>query len=123
LREESQLDAVVDPAAGSFAIESLSDAIARAAWQRVREIEAAGGMLAALRAGTVQAWTAATAAARRAEAERSGILGVTRHPPARPTWTFGATEPAPTAAAGAPVERVPQLVPARLAAPFEEAAR
>ncbi len=44
LREESQLGHVDDPAFGSYAIESLTDRIARAAWTRVRGIEAAGGM-------------------------------------------------------------------------------
>jgi methylmalonyl-CoA mutase len=123
LREEAGLDAVVDPAGGSFAIESLSDGIARAAWSRVREIESTGGMLAALREGRVQAWAAAGAGARVAEAQRAGILGVTKHPPARPTWTFCASAPRAGATRAEPVERVAPLVPARLSAPFEEPSR
>jgi len=54
LMEESNLHRVVDPAGGSFALESLSDQIAQAAWARFREIEAGGGMAEELSSGTLQ---------------------------------------------------------------------
>ena len=43
LRLESHLDAVADPAGGSWYVEHLTDALAELAWARFQEIEAAGG--------------------------------------------------------------------------------
>ena len=54
LREECGLDRVIDPAGGSNYIEWLTDQVAAKAWSLFQEIEAAGGMVAALEAGTVQ---------------------------------------------------------------------
>lgn len=51
LQEESGLRRVVDPAGGSYYVESLSDALARAAWTQVQSIEADGGAVGALRDG------------------------------------------------------------------------
>lgn len=51
--EESHLGRVQDPAGGSWYVEHLTDQLARAAWQLVGEIEAAGGMAAALASGDV----------------------------------------------------------------------
>ena len=53
LREESYLDRVDDPAAGSFAFEQLTDGIAREAWAELQDIEGAGGMAKALLDGRV----------------------------------------------------------------------
>lgn len=44
LTEESHLGVVSDPAAGSFTMEHLTEALCRAAWARMQEIEAAGGL-------------------------------------------------------------------------------
>lgn len=55
LQEESGLRRVADPAGGSWYVESLSDAIARAAWEQVQRIEADGGVIAALRDGRLAA--------------------------------------------------------------------
>jgi methylmalonyl-CoA mutase len=55
LREECGLDQVIDPAGGSNYIEWLTDQVAAKSWSLFQEIEAAGGMVAALQAGTVQA--------------------------------------------------------------------
>ena len=46
LREESHLDKVLDPAAGSYYVEALTDALAREAWALFQTIEAAGGFAA-----------------------------------------------------------------------------
>ncbi|MCA8941439.1 MAG: hypothetical protein KDB80_02670, partial [Planctomycetes bacterium] len=51
LREESHLDRVRDPIAGSFAIERLTDRIARTAWRHVQEIERVGGLCESMRSG------------------------------------------------------------------------
>lgn len=54
LREEGHVGRVVDPLAGSFAVESMTDAIARASWAILREIEADGGIEDAIRSGSIQ---------------------------------------------------------------------
>ncbi|MFP5416624.1 MAG: methylmalonyl-CoA mutase small subunit [Actinomycetes bacterium] len=51
--EESHAGRVTDPAGGSWYVEELTGAMARAAWALVGEIEAAGGMAAALASGDV----------------------------------------------------------------------
>ena len=53
LAEEAHLGRVADPAGGSWAVESLTDQLARAAWARVREIEGVGGMAAYLLSGAL----------------------------------------------------------------------
>lgn len=55
LATEGQLRHVIDPAGGSWAIEWLTDEIAKKAWEIFQGVEADGGMLAALVKGTVQA--------------------------------------------------------------------
>lgn len=47
LLEESHLGEVIDPAAGSWYVEQLTDELARTAWTWFREIERAGGLPAA----------------------------------------------------------------------------
>ncbi|MEI6124896.1 MAG: methylmalonyl-CoA mutase family protein [Bacteroidota bacterium] len=54
LKEEAYLDKVIDPAAGSYYIESLTDEIAQLAWQQFKKIEEMGGMLVALENGSVK---------------------------------------------------------------------
>ncbi|MEO0323964.1 MAG: methylmalonyl-CoA mutase family protein [Myxococcota bacterium] len=53
LRDEAHLGRVDDPAGGSWALERLTDALARAAWDRFRAIEARGGMARAVAQGDV----------------------------------------------------------------------
>ena len=55
LQEELLLTQLIDPAGGSWHVEKLTDELARAAWARFQEIEARGGLLAALRSGSLQA--------------------------------------------------------------------
>ncbi len=62
LKEESHLDAVVDPSAGSYYIETLTDKIAQAAWDLFKAVESKGGYIAALKEGFVQEQIAQTAA-------------------------------------------------------------
>ncbi|MEQ8719371.1 MAG: methylmalonyl-CoA mutase family protein [Acidimicrobiales bacterium] len=72
LSEESGLTHVVDPAGGSWYVESLTTELAAAAWERLGEIDSSGGVAAALTSGRVAAlldeqWqsTLATLATRR----------------------------------------------------------
>jgi methylmalonyl-CoA mutase len=55
LRAESHLGRVVDAAGGSYYLETLTDQLARVAWQRFRAIEAEGGIIRSLQEGKLQA--------------------------------------------------------------------
>ncbi|MDY0109099.1 MAG: methylmalonyl-CoA mutase family protein [Candidatus Krumholzibacteria bacterium] len=85
LREESHFDLVADPAGGSWYVEKLTAEIAAAAWQQFQSIEAAGGVVAVLQAGAIQAQIDATAAQRRRNlALRKDVLvGTNQYPNAR----------------------------------------
>ena len=52
LSEEAHLGRVIDPAGGSFYVESLTRELANRAWAAFQSVEAEGGMLAALRSGS-----------------------------------------------------------------------
>ncbi len=54
LKEESYLDKIVDPAAGSYYIENLTHSIAHHAWAVFKEIEARGGMTECITSGFIQ---------------------------------------------------------------------
>ncbi|MFM9850961.1 MAG: methylmalonyl-CoA mutase family protein [Hyphomicrobiaceae bacterium] len=54
LMEESGLGRVVDPAGGSWAVETMTDDLARRAWELFQAIEAKAGMGEALMSGYVQ---------------------------------------------------------------------
>lgn len=54
LKEESHLNRIVDPAAGSYYIENLTVAIAKQAWDLFLSVAEAGGMLQAVKAGSIQ---------------------------------------------------------------------
>ncbi len=54
LKEESYLDKVVDPGAGSYYIESLTDSFAQAAWKLFQLVEEKGGMVEAVKANFIQ---------------------------------------------------------------------
>ena len=79
LADEAHLGAVADPAGGSWFAEDRTACLAEAAWERFREIEAAGGMTASLLDGSVAAAIADTAE-RRNERLATGaehVVGVT----------------------------------------------
>ncbi len=82
LDEESGLGHVLDPAAGAWALESLTDELAQAAWSKFQAIEAAGGMAQSLLQGDYQREISKTDAQRRREiAERTApITGVSAFP-------------------------------------------
>lgn len=82
LKEESYMDKIVDPAAGSYYIENLTDQIARGAWEHFLKVEQAGGMCRALRAGLVQDEVEATARQRDLEiaTRKTTILGTNQYP-------------------------------------------
>jgi methylmalonyl-CoA mutase len=55
LKEEAHIDKVIDPAGGSYYVESLTAQLAEEAWKLFQQIEAKGGMTKALEEGFVQA--------------------------------------------------------------------
>ena len=82
LKEESHLDQVVDPSAGSYYIETLTALIAEKAWELFKEVEAQGGYLEALKKGWIQAQVKATAdkRAKNIATRREIFLGVNQYP-------------------------------------------
>jgi methylmalonyl-CoA mutase len=82
LIHESNLHRVGDPAAGSGYVEHLTDSLAEKAWQFFQEIEARGGMRAALDSGFIRERALHAREMREAEikAGKRAILGVTAYP-------------------------------------------
>ncbi len=82
LQEESNLGRVLDPMGGSWYIEKLTSDLATSAWTLFQEIEAQGGIIKSLEAGSIQAKIAAQADAR-AKAMATGrqeLTGVSAFP-------------------------------------------
>ncbi len=81
LRDESYLDAVADPAGGSFAIEALTHRLAEAAWNGLQRIEHGGGLCESIRDGSLFSIVVETAEARTREfASRQRVLvGINRY--------------------------------------------
>ncbi|MGW1615071.1 methylmalonyl-CoA mutase family protein [Streptomyces sp. NPDC002285] len=97
LIEESHLARVIDPAGGSWYVETLTDELARAGWEFFQRIEQAGGQAAALHSGQLgqdlaQTWEARTG---KLAKRREPITGVSEFP--------NLTEP--------PVDRAPAPAP------------
>jgi len=54
LKEEAYLDKIIDPAAGSYYIENLTQAIATHAWESFKVIEEKGGLIECIKTGYIQ---------------------------------------------------------------------
>src|SRR5436190_867104 len=121
LQEESSLGRVFDPAHGAWFIEKITDELVQKSWTLFQDIEAKGGIGAALESGFMQGEIAKTAEARErsiatGHQELTGISAFPRladdgvkvapHPPAKPV-VKGGTSVAP-------------LAMRRLAEPFEQ---
>jgi methylmalonyl-CoA mutase len=147
LGEEAMIARVADPAGGAWAVERLTGDLAARAWTLFQEIEAAGGMAAALTSGRIQAMIAAVRAARSQDIARRRLplTGLSEFPDLgeAPVTVALPRSPRPSAAkpvaashwdalvavagrgevpqfhaAGVPVRCQP-LAPARLGAAFE----
>jgi methylmalonyl-CoA mutase len=81
LQKECHLDHVIDPAGGSWFVETLTSELANRAWALFQEIEKLGGMEAALRAGFPQKAVAAMAAEKlkAVTRRRDSIIGVNQY--------------------------------------------
>ena len=82
LKEESNIDAVADPAGGSYYIEMLTDSIARAAWKLFQQVEAEGGYSKAEAAGSIEEALGVSRAARAKalSSRRKTLVGVNNYP-------------------------------------------
>ena len=119
LIEEANLHRVADPAAGSGAIEALTQALCKAAWSKFQEIENAGGAAEALETGLIQRAVAEVRAKREADIAR-------RKEPLVGTSDFSDLDEQAVTVAGSPqphqefadrqAEPLPRI---RLAEPFE----
>jgi methylmalonyl-CoA mutase len=121
LLEEASLAKVADPAAGSGAIEALTDHMAHAAWTLLQEIEKAGGAAAATEQGLVQDKVAATRKAREAAIAKrlDPLTGTSEYPDIveAPLKVLD-VEPVEVRALNA-AKTFPALTPMRLAEPYE----
>lgn len=82
LKEECHMGTVVDPAAGSYYVETLTTSLATEAWRLFLSVEEAGGFLAAAKAGIVQDAVNATSDKRHtlAAQRREFVLGTNQFP-------------------------------------------
>jgi len=53
-QNESYLDKVIDPAAGSYFVENLTDSMATHAWNLFKEVEEKGGLIECIQSGFIQ---------------------------------------------------------------------
>jgi methylmalonyl-CoA mutase len=81
VQEESEICKVVDPLAGSYYVESLTDGIIRAATKIIDEVEALGGMAKAIESGMPKLRIEESAARRQARIDQGKdvIVGVNKY--------------------------------------------
>ncbi|WP_167604750.1 methylmalonyl-CoA mutase family protein [Maribellus sediminis] len=122
LQEESHLNKIADPSAGSYYIETLTESIADEAWKLFLAVQDLGGFIAAFKAGFVQSEIKAMAAERdkRVAQRRDNILGTNQFPnfteKMKPGFDGSLFEPIDLTAEGAEVET---LKPYRESQAFE----
>jgi methylmalonyl-CoA mutase len=81
LQEETGITHVVDPLAGSYYVESLTNQLAEEAWKLIEEVEAMGGMTKAVASGMPKLRIEESAARRQAMIDRGDevIVGVNKY--------------------------------------------
>jgi methylmalonyl-CoA mutase len=124
LQDESHIDVVDDPTSGAGGFEALTQELCERAWTAFQEIEAEGGLPAALEKGAFQGRVAATAGerAKKVARAREKVIGANEFPdihekPLDVAEPFDAARQ--TAAAPAGALKTAALSPRRLAEPFE----
>ena len=82
LQEECHLGEVVDPAGGSWFLETLTDEMAENAWSLFQQVEAQGGMIQAATSGWIRDQIRAVEERRERDiaTRKAGITGVSEHP-------------------------------------------
>lgn len=121
LMEEAHVGRVDDPASGSWFLDARTRDLAEAGWAEFQRIEREGGVIAALKAGTIQTRVATARALREADlAEgRAQLIGVTKFVNGEMRTAPVEAEPARAVAGGG--DACVALTPVRFAAPFEAA--
>jgi methylmalonyl-CoA mutase len=78
LQEETGITKVIDPWAGSFFVEALTEQIMKRAWHHIQEVEALGGMAKAIETGLPKLRIEEAAARRQAHIDsgKEAIIGV-----------------------------------------------
>lgn len=114
---ESHLGSVIDPAGGSWYVESLTEALATEAWHRFQQIETEGGILAALESGALQQRlvVARTAAHDALSTRQRSMTGVSEFP--------NLDEPLPQLDSDDPLlgeSDFPRVAPTRLSSGYEQ---
>ncbi len=81
IQEETQVCRSVDPWAGSYYVEYLTDRIARRAWEHIQEVEALGGMAKAIETGLPKMRIEEAAARKQAriDSHKDTIVGVNKY--------------------------------------------
>jgi methylmalonyl-CoA mutase len=81
IQEETHITSIVDPWAGSYAMEALTQQMADAAWTIIEEIEAMGGMTQAVQSGWAKLKIEASAAQKQARIDsgQDVIVGVNKY--------------------------------------------
>ena len=81
LQQETQITRTVDPWAGSYYVESLTDEIAHKAWDLIQEVEELGGMTKAIEAGIPKLRIEEAAAVKQARIDSGQdiIVGVNKY--------------------------------------------
>ena len=81
LQEETKITKTVDPWAGSYYVESLTNELAEKAWALIQEVEELGGMTKAIEAGIPKLRIEEAAARKQARIDsgQDVIVGVNRH--------------------------------------------
>jgi methylmalonyl-CoA mutase len=84
--EETGIPHVVDPLAGSYYVEALTDRLAAEAWALIEEVEQLGGMTKAVASGMPKLRIEESAARRQARVDRGDevIVGVNKYQPTNP---------------------------------------
>jgi methylmalonyl-CoA mutase len=82
LQEETKITKTVDPWAGSFYVESLTNEIAQKAWKLIEEVEELGGMTKAIETGIPKLRIEEAAARKQAriDSNQDTIVGVNKYP-------------------------------------------
>jgi len=82
LKEESYIDKIADPSAGSYYIENLTASLADEAWKLFLTVQEKGGFIAAFREGFIQTEIKAMAAKRdkNIASRRENLLGTNQFP-------------------------------------------
>ncbi len=118
-QEEASLGRVIDPAGGSWYVEKLTSDLAEVAWRKFQDIERQGGLVAALKAGTLQSEIADVRTKRDVDIARRKIAltGVSEFPILGDDGVT--TEPWPATKTTSAKEDITPLRPHRFAQAYE----